>query len=330
VAGPESGSRIWPIAVLVLVVVDVVLVAVVLGMRSGSSTATTAVTRVTSSASAGQSGSPSPTPSTRATGSSSPTPSTRPSPSPPSNPSSAVPVRRLLVAVDDRRAWRVSTGTCAGGGASVSLTTDGGRSWHARTTPLASISRLVVPPGATGVFAVGADGGCGAQLRRSVDSGATWADATGLGGFFYTDPGDPGSVAVPGRDTVQACGGQPILDLAVDAGGLEVLCPGGQLRSIGDGDATWTDGPRISGAVALTTSRIDPARTYVARVGQTVCAGVQIVDTGRLADPVTCVPRTDPITPGSVSLSVEGTAGWLLVGGDVYNSGNSLDNWVEP
>ena len=79
----------------------------------------------------------------------------------------------------------------------------------------------------------------------------------------------------------------------------------------------------------MTTSRIDPTRTYIARVGQTDCAGVQIVDTGRLADPVTCVPRTDSITPGSVSLSIEGTAGWLLVGGDVYNSGHSLEHWVE-
>jgi hypothetical protein len=223
----------------------------------------------------------------------------------------------------------VPTGTCAEGGASVSHTTDGGRSWQARTAPLPSISRLVVPPGSTAVFAVGADGGCDAQLRRTADSGATWAAAKGLDGFFYIDPRDPASVAVPGRGTVQACGGGPILDLAVDAGSVEVLCTSGQLRSMGDGDATWTDGPRVSGAIALTTSRIDPTRTYVARVGQAVCAGVQIVDTGRLGDPVTCVRRSDPITPGSVSLSIEGTAGWLLVGGDVYNSGDTLEHWAE-
>ena len=196
-ASPESGSRISRIAVVVLVLVDVVLVAIVLGMRSGPTTATTATTAVTRtpSSSADPSVSPSRTPSTRATASRRPTPSTRPTPSRSPIPTSAVPVRRLLVAVDDRRAWRVSTGTCAGGGASVSLTTDGGRSWHARTTPFASISRLVVPPGSTGVFAVGADGGCGAQLQRTADSGTTWAGAKGLGGFFYTDPG----IAVPSR-----------------------------------------------------------------------------------------------------------------------------------
>lgn len=316
---PESVPRIWRVAVVVLVVVDVVLVAVVLGVGSGSSRATTtAETRVTHSSSAGSSIS---TPSMRPTASSSPTPSP--------GTSSAVPVRRLLVAVDGRRAWRVSTGTCTGGGATVSITTDGGRSWDSRTAQSASISRLVVRPGSAAVFAVGADSGCGAQLRRTADSGATWADAQGLDGFFYTDPRDPGSVAVPGRGTVQACGGQPILDLAVDGSDLEVLCPGGQLRSIGDGDATWTDGPRISGAIALTTSRIDPTRTYVARVGQTACAGVQIVDAGRLGDPVTCVRRTDQVVPGSVSLSITGTSGWLLVGGDVYSSGDTLGQWVE-
>jgi len=317
VVGPESGPRIGRVAVVVLAVVDVVLVAVVLGLGSGSSTATTtAVTRVSHSSSQTSS-----TPSTRPTASSSPTPSP--------GTSSAVPVRRLLVVVDGRQAWRVSTGSCPGGGATVSMTTDGGRSWDTRRAPSASISRLVVRPGSAAVFAVGTDSACGAQLRRSVDSGATWADAKGLDGFFYTDPRDPGSVAVPGRGTIQACAGRPIVDLAVDGRDLEVLCPGGQLRSIGDGDATWTDGPRISGAIALTTSRIDPTRTYVARVGQTACAGVQIVDAGRLGDPVTCVRRTDQVTPGSVSLSIAGTSGWLLVGGDVYSSGDTLGQWVE-
>lgn len=203
-----SGPRVWRIVVLVLLVVDVVLVAVILGTRSGSSTVvTTVVTRVTqlssvSPAAASPFGSPSPTPSstspTSPSPSPSPSPSAAPSPAPGPGVSSAAPVQRLLVAVDDRQAWLVTTGTCADGGATVSRTSDGGRSWEPRTAPLNSIGRLVVRLGSPAVFAVGADGGCNAQLRRTADSGATWADANGLDGFFYADPRDPGAVAVPG------------------------------------------------------------------------------------------------------------------------------------
>lgn len=197
------------------------------------------------------------------------------------------------------------------------------------TAPFTSITRLILRSGSDAVFAVGADSGCDAQLQRTTDSGVSWADANGLGGFFYTDPGHPGSVAVPGRGTVKACGSRPVIDLAVDGGELEVLCPGGQLRSIGDSDRSWTDGPRVSGAVALTTSPADPTRTYVARLGRSGCAGVQISDLIRLDDPVTCVRRAVPVSPGSVSLAIVGTAGWLVVGDDVYNAGGTLDHWTE-
>lgn len=203
----ESGRRVWRIVVLVLVVLDVALVAVVLGARSGSS-ATTAVTRMTPSASAGPNPtgtSPRPSPSLIVSG---PSTSASPSPDPTSTPAvaSPVPVRRLLVAVDGRQAWRVATGSCTDGGASVERTTDGGRTWTSGTPPLRSISRLVVRIGSDAVYAVGADGGCDAQLRRTVNSAATWTGANGMDRFFYTDPQHPGSVAVPGEGTVTAAG----------------------------------------------------------------------------------------------------------------------------
>ena len=326
----ESGTRFWRIAVLVLVVVDVVLVSVVLGIGSRSSTAVPgAVTLLTQSPSTTPLGkttstpttspSPSPEPS-MASPTASPEPSTSATPTP--DASAAAPVARRLVPVDARRAWRVSPGTCDGGGASVSVTSDGGQTWAARSSPLAMVSRLVIRPGS----AVGADGSCSPELRRTVDRGATWR-MTDTAGFFATDPTNPGSVVVPGRGIVQACGGQPIIDLAVGGHELQVLCPGGRLRTIGDGDAMWTDGPQIAGAIALTTSPIGSRRTYVARVGRSACDGVQIVDAGRLGDPIACIPHSGQVTPGTVSLSIVGARGWLLVADDVYTSGDNLDDW---
>lgn len=278
----ESGTRFWRIAVLVLVVVDVVLVSVVLGIGSRSSTAVPgAVTLLTQSPSTTPLGKTTSTPTTSPSSSpepsmasptASPEPSTSATPTP--DASAAAPVARRLVAVDARRAWRVSPGTCDGGGASVSVTSDGGQTWAARSSPLAMVSRLVIRPGSAVVFAVGADGSCSPELRRTVDRGATWRMMDGTAGFFATDPTNPGSVVVPGRGIVQACGGQPIIDLAVGGHELQVLCPGGRLRTIGDGDAMWTDGPQIAGAIALTTSPIGSRRTYVARAGPSACDGV--------------------------------------------------------
>lgn len=335
----ESGTRFWRIAVLVLVVVDVVLVSVVLGIGSRSSTAVPgAVTLLTQSPSTTPLGKTTSTPTTSPSSSpepsmasptASPEPSTSATPTPDASAAAAAaaPVARRLVAVDARRAWRVSPGTRDGGGASVSVTSDGGQTWAARSSPLAMVSRLVIRPGSAVVFAVGADGSCSPELRRTVDRGATWRMMDGTAGFFATDPTNPGSVVVPGRGIVQACGGQPIIDLAVGGHELQVLCPGGRLRTIGDGDAMWTDGPQIAGAIALTTSPIGSRRTYVARAGPSACDGVQIVDAGRLRDPIACIPHSGQVTPGTVSLSIVGARGWLLVADDVYTSGDNLDNW---
>jgi hypothetical protein len=318
--------------------VDVILVVAVLRLNQGSSGATpSTVTRVTDrspSPSGSASSEPSPSASTTSSpspGITSPPAESTPSPDPDAadDADAAVPVKRLLVAVDDRRAWRVTTGTCDGGGSRVSVTVDGGATWDTRPAPLASIDRLVVRPGSNAVFAVGAGDDCAVKLRRTTDRGVTWRGAGGLDGFFYIDPRDAGSVVVPGRGSVEACAGRPVLDIAVDGRDLEVLCPGGTLRSIGDGDSSWTEGPTVPGAVAVASSSTGAARTYVARIGRGDCDGVQIVDVEKTADPVSCVRRADPVTPGSVSLGVAGSAGWLLVGGDVYRSHDSLDRWVE-
>jgi hypothetical protein len=313
---------------VVLVVLDVVLVVAALGINRGSAGATPTVTRVTDASSApGVSSSPEPS----TTGSASPSPSPSPSVSTPSAtpaPAAAVPVERLLVAIDDRRAYRVTTGTCANGGAAISVTSDGGASWDPRPAPLASISRLIARPGSAVVYAVGAGTDCVATLQRSADRGESWTQAAPLADYFAIDPRRPGSVAIPGRGTVEACSGRPVLDLAVDGGTLRVLCAGGRLRSTGAGATGWTDGPSLPGAVALTTTRTGPPRTYVARVGRPNCRGVDIVDVENPGDPIGCLRRVEPVEPGSVSLSIPGSAGWLLVGGDLSRADETLGRWA--
>ena len=56
----------------------------------------------------------------------------------------AAPLQAMLVALNDKQAWRITVGSCAKGSAKVTITTDGSTTWADAKTSLATIMR--VPP----------------------------------------------------------------------------------------------------------------------------------------------------------------------------------------
>jgi hypothetical protein len=124
------------------------------------------------------------------------------------------PLQTLLVAVDNQRAWRVSAGSCAAGGATVATTADGGRTWAEGTAHLRSIVR-VQPTDGRAAFVVGANARCAVELDNTGDGGGTWVSANTVGSTWFRDPANPRVVRAPGPSTSQPCGKGAVLDLAV-------------------------------------------------------------------------------------------------------------------
>lgn len=289
-----------------------------LALRSSNSTppSSTSAPFNTTATSAGPSSTPSRTPS--------PTPSTT-APSTAITPSVA-PLQTILVAINDKQAWRINVGSCAKGGAKVATTTDGGATWAQAKTPLNTIVRVRPTDGHT-AFVIGADTTCAAELKNTSDAGATWSSGGAVGSAWFRDPQNPLVVRAPGPANSAPCGKQEVLDLAVlSTGSARVLCADGQVRSTTDTGASWTSAGKVSGAVALAVSAAAPGRTYVAVLDAPGCAGVQVRPVDKSA-PTSCVSTAVPKTPGQIALSLVAGSGWLSVGDRTMRSTDKLATW---
>ena len=256
------------------------------------------------------------------------TPSVKPSPTAPGTATTApvAPLQTILVAIDDKAAWRINVGTCAKGGAKVATTTDGGTTWADAKAPLGTIVRVRPTDGQT-AFVVGADATCVAELKDTSDGGATWASGGAVGSAWFRDPKNPLTVRSPGPASSAPCGRREVLDLAViSVGSARVLCADGLVRSTTDTGASWTDSGKARGAVALAVRPATPAQTYVAVLDAPGCAGVQVrrVDKSALTS---CVQVAAPKTPGQIALSLVAGGGWLSVSGKTMRSTDNLLTW---
>ena len=267
-----------------------------------------------------------------ASGGPSSTPSRTPSPTPSTTaPSTAItpsaaPLQTILVAINDKQAWRVNVGSCAKGGAKVATTTDGGATWTDAKTPLNTIVRVRPTDGRT-AFVIGADATCAAEFRSTSDAGATWRSDSAVGSAWFRDPKNPVTVRSPGPAISAPCGKREVLDLAVlSVGSARVLCADGQVRSTTDTGASWTSSGKVSGAVALAVSATAPTQTYVAVLDAQGCAGVQIRPLNKSA-PTSCVTTAVPKTPGQIALSLVAGGGWLSVGDTTMRSTDKLVTW---
>src|SRR5674476_317569 len=173
----HTSSRVSTAGLVVLAALTTAMVG--LALRSSNSTppSSTSAPFNTTATSAGPSSTPSRTPS--------PTPSTT-APSTAITPSAA-PLQTILVAINDKQAWRINVGSCAKGGAKVATTTDGGATWAQAKTALNTIVRVRPTDGRT-AFVIGADTTCAAELKNTSDAGATWSSGGAVGSAWFRDP----------------------------------------------------------------------------------------------------------------------------------------------
>lgn len=244
-------------------------------------------------------------------------------------PSGPVPVQRMVVGLDARRAWRASAGTCGGGESLLQVTSDGGRTWDDATSPSKAIARIQPLAGGTGfLYAAGAD--CALQEWTTKDDGKTWAGPKRIVGGWTRQIAEPTQLTTPAKDAVQPCGDVPVIDLSrTSAEQAEALCAEGNVVVTNDGGATWSDSGAAPGAVAL-SNRLEGEilSTYAARIDAS-CAGVEVVKViqGRPASSVACVQTAATPKAGQVGISALPTAGWLVVGDETWTAGADLKTW---
>jgi len=236
------------------------------------------------------------------------------------------PLQTMLVAVDNKRAWRVGAGSCSSGGATLATTTDGGRTWVEVKVQLRRIVR-VRPSSSRDAFVIGANSRCAAEFKDTSDGGVTWGSGDYVGGAWFRDPKNPRVVRAPGSSTSQPCGKRAVLDLAVlSKGSARVLCVDGLIRSTTDTGSSWTDAGKVTGAVALAVPSADRAETYVARLDAPDCAGVQIRRLHQRAA-TSCIRAAVPKDPGRIALSLVKGGGWLAIGDTTMRASGDLVTW---
>ncbi|MGO4601090.1 hypothetical protein [Terrabacter sp. 2YAF2] len=242
----------------------------------------------------------------------------------------AVPLTELISAVDGTRAWRATLGSCRDGGASLSVTGDGGRTWTKRAVPARALGRIQ-PVATTRGFVIGAkEGGCAVGEYSTSDNAATWQGPRAVdGGWSRVPGGDPSIVITPQRPDARPCGTAAVIDLArVSATSAVVVCADGRLVRSGDGGAVWQAIATVEGALTVSARQVSGADTVdVARVGPG-CTGVEIAGvTDGTTKRVSCVQTSLVGAAGRISLSVVGDGGWLAVGDATWRSDVTLTTW---
>lgn len=233
----------------------------------------------------------------------------------------------MVVGVDERRAWRASTGSCADGGAVVQATSDGGTSWSKEASPSRAIARAQPLSGSRG-FVYGAGKDCALREYVTTDGGSTWRETQAVAGVWSRSVRDAREVSTPADATSKPCGDQGVLDLLrTSATGARVLCLDGALKRTSNAGAKWTDAGTVSGGLAL-SGRVegDAFAVYAARVSDT-CKGVEVVRVTEAKPGVTgCVETDAEAAPGEIDLSTPAQTGWLVVGDETWTSAD-LKTW---
>ena len=233
----------------------------------------------------------------------------------------------MVVGVDERRAWRASTGSCADGGAVVQTTSDGGTSWSKETSPSRAIARAQPLSGSRG-FAYGAGTDCTLREYVTTDGGSTWRETQAVAGVWSRSVRDAHEVSTPADSKSRPCGDQGVLDLLrTSSTGARVLCLDGALKRTSNAGGKWTDAGTVPGGLAL-SGRVERETfaVYAARVSDT-CKGVEITRvTDAKPEVIACVETDAEAGPGEIDLSTPAGAGWLVVGQETWTSAD-LKSW---
>jgi hypothetical protein len=308
----HRGSKVLVIGILsVLIVVNAVLLFLLFrpdGVLTGRP----------SQQDPGDSGSP------RATWSPTPDASTNPTPS--TRPIESVPVKRLLLAMSSKKAWRATVGDCNTPGI-IERSTNGGASWKriVRTGP-APIVRLGAAPG-DGIFTVGGTGqSCSARYTVYATDGTATASSTSLVNVWYPAPGDRDEVNGPDGAQATPCKGGHVIGLApLKSSHALVVCDDGAAMSTRNSGKTWRQVTQIPNTLAITAGR---GRYWAAGV-QKNCDGIAVQSLTEKNASLTgpgCAPGLD-VAAGQVAIDVTGGTIWLWSGNRVAISTDDGETW---
>jgi len=214
----------------------------------------------------------------------------------------------------------------------LETTSDGGATWvrHSLNPPTELRSVVAVDViDRSEVHVIGQSGDdCTTVLGRSYTAGLDWVESPdSLGPTWFVDPADPAVVRSPSGTGPVPCGA--VVDVAAaDDSSAAALCADRTVHRTTDGGATWDAGLAAPGVVALDSG----ADGYVlAGIGDEGCDGVQLRALPADSDEASvqgCLPaRTADLAPGSVAISVAGSAVWLWVDEAVRVSQNGGLTW---
>lgn len=239
-----------------------------------------------------------------------------------------VPVAVGVVGLDAKRALRFTQGSCDKGGATLELTTNGGKTWGPRSAPFDVIVRVRVR-GDGSAFAVGADkGDCAPAIKQTSAVDADFGDGGSVNDAWYRDPRATDTVGLPTGKRGKPCGSADVIDLAVVDSGAQVLCGNGKLLSSKTG-TSWRTVATAEGALAVAINGSGDSYLVVPKVDG--CKGLAVVASGSPTKAAGCI-ETDltKVDPGSVALSVTADRAWLRVGDEVHTAAADLGDWTTP
>ncbi len=249
------------------------------------------------------------------------------SPTPSTRPIEPVPVKRLLLAMSSKQAWRATVGDCNTPG-KIERSTNGGASWKGvvRTGPT-PIVRLGAEPSGD-LFAIGGSRrSCSVRYVAYADDGTVRTSASPTNVWFAT-PEDRDEINGPGGTRKAPCNGHAIGLASLDLSRALIMCDDGTAMSTGNSGKTWQRVARIPDTLAISAGS---GRYWVAGAREG-CDGVTVQSltekSGSLMrGRIRCAAGMD-VAAGQVAfdVTVDGTI-WLWSGNRVVVSRDDGQTW---
>jgi hypothetical protein len=261
------------------------------------------------------------------TATSSPAPDASTKPTPSTRSIEPVPVKRLLLAISSKTAWRATVGDCNTPG-KIERSINGGASWkEVVPTGPAPIVRLGAEPSGD-LFAIGGTRrSCSVRYVAYAVDGTVTTSARPANVWFPT-PENRDEINGPNGTKETPCHGHAIGLASLSLSGVLVMCDDGTAMSSGDSGKTWRLVARIPDALAVTAAS---GRYWVAAAHED-CNGVTVQSLTEKGGSLTrggtrCAAGLE-VAAGQVAFDVTGDGTiWLWSGSRVVVSRDDGQTW---
>lgn len=216
-----------------------------------------------------------------------------PAPTGTTPPSGSVAAERsdvLLAIASDGTILRARTGDCRGEPGRVRVSTDGGESFTTAYNDVPQVLRVVALSRAD-LWFVEANGKCNPAIRRSGDTGGSWARTAGSLGAWHLSPRvDNTNVHAPSGAVDAGCVAVAIAP--VDTTMAYIGCDDGTTRRTSDGGQSWTDVSTVDGLVGLTFA--NESTGFALATADCGAAVLTTVDAGQSWGETACLKAKKP------------------------------------